>query len=222
VLDVACGTGVIARLAAERVGGDGAVAGLDLNPAMIAVARTAVPDPSIEWYEADAESIPLPDGSFDAVLCSLGLQFVTDWEAAVREMRRLLVPGGRIGVGTVAPTPVFEILEQALARHVNPMVAGFTRQVFSLDDHDALRDLLVRAGFTDVRVTSTPIILTLPAPSQFLWQYAHSTPLATAVAELSDEARTALERDVVTAWHPFVKDGSLVVKPTAVLSTGRK
>src|SRR6266702_1414730 len=88
VLDVACGTGVVTRLAAEHVGSEGAVAGLDLNPGMIAVARTAVPDPSIAWYEGNAESIPLPDGSFDALLCSLGLQFVSDKDAAVREMHR--------------------------------------------------------------------------------------------------------------------------------------
>jgi SAM-dependent methyltransferase len=221
-LDVACGTGVVTRLAAERVGSDGSVAGLDLNPAMIAVARTVVPDPSIEWYEASAESIPLPDSSFDVVTCSLGLQFVPDKQAALREMHRVLAPGGRVAVGTVAPTPVFEILEQALARHLNPTVGAFVRQVFSLDDPDALRDLLVGTGFTEVRVTSKPLILTLPGPSDFLWQYAHSTPLAAAVAELSDQARAALERDVVAAWQAFAKDGSLVADPTVVLSTGHK
>ena len=221
-LDVACGTGIVTRLAVERVGTDGSVAGLDLNPGMIAVARTAVPDPSIKWYQASADSIPLPDSSFDVVLCSLGLQFVPDKEAAVREMHRVLAPGGRVAIGTVAPTPVSDILEQALARHLNPTVGAFVRQLFSLADPDALRDLLVGTGFTDVRVTSKPLTLTLPGPTEFLWQYAHSTPLAAAVAELSDHARAALERDVVTAWQPFVQDGALVADPTVVLSTGRK
>lgn len=88
VLDVACGTGVVTRLAAERVGPNGAVAGLDINPAMLAVART-VPSSgaSIEWHEASAESLPLADGSFDVVLSSLGLQFVPDKASALRDRR---------------------------------------------------------------------------------------------------------------------------------------
>jgi ubiquinone/menaquinone biosynthesis C-methylase UbiE len=98
--------------AAERVGDEGAVTGLDFNPAMIAVAESAVPDPSIEWREANAETIPLPDNSFDVVVCSLGLQFVASKEAALREMHRVLTYGGRVAVGTVAPTPVFKILER--------------------------------------------------------------------------------------------------------------
>jgi hypothetical protein len=109
-----------------------------------------------------------------------------------------------------------------LARHVNPAVAAFMRQVFSLDDPAALRDLIMGAGFTDVRVTAKPLTLTLSGPSDFLWQYAHSTPLAAAIAGLSVLAKGALERDVVGAWQTFVKDGSLIAEPTVVLSTGRK
>src|SRR5688572_13854369 len=74
VLDVACGTGVVARLAAEKVGPGGTVAALDLNPAMLAVARS-IPSTgaAIRWYETSAESIPLPDAAFDVVFCQLGL-----------------------------------------------------------------------------------------------------------------------------------------------------
>ncbi len=73
-----------------------------------------------------------------------------------------------------------------------------------------------------MHVTSKPLTLTLPDPSEFLWQYAHSTPLAAAVAELSDSVRAAIEHDVVAAWQSYVTDGSLVAEPTAMLSTGRK
>ena len=134
VLDVACGTGVVTRLAADRVGRDGAVAGLDINPAMLAVARSLpTSGAAIEWYEGNAESLPLPDGSFDVVLSSLGMQFVPDKASALREMRRVLAPDGRLAVATVGPTsPLFAILERALARHVNPEAAGFMRMVFSL------------------------------------------------------------------------------------------
>lgn len=101
---------------------------------MLAVARS-VPSSgaAIEWHEANAESLPLPDGSFDVLVSSLGLQFVTDKTSALREMRRVLAPEGRLAIATVGPTPpLFTILEQALARHVKPEVAAFVQAVFSL------------------------------------------------------------------------------------------
>src|SRR5215207_11707155 len=84
VLDVACGTGVVARLAAERVEATGTVAGIDLNPGMLAVARSVTPPGMvIEWHQSSAEAMPLPDEAFDVVLCQLGLQFVPDKLAAL-------------------------------------------------------------------------------------------------------------------------------------------
>jgi len=224
VLDVACGTGVVTRLAAERVGLNGAVAGLDINPAMLAVARS-VPSSgaAIEWHEASAESLPLADASFDVVLSSLGLQFVADKASALREMRRVLAPDGRLAIATAGPTPpVFSILEQALARHVKPEVAAFIRAVFSLHEPQEIEKLTSGAGFRDVEVRSTTLTLTLPGPADFLWQYVHSTPLSAAVAQIDDAGRTALERDVVAGWRSFVKDGTLADDISVVLTTARK
>jgi ubiquinone/menaquinone biosynthesis C-methylase UbiE len=224
VLDVACGTGVVTRLAAGIVGPDVAVAGLDINPGMLGVARSVTPARTkIEWHEASAESMPLPDESFDIVVCSLGLQFLPDKSAALQEMQRVLAPGGRLAIGTVGPTPpVFAILEQALARHVKPEVAAFMRQVFSLHDTRELHDLIAAAGFREVQVKSKTLKLTLPAPAEFLWQYVHSTPLAGAVGQIDDEGRGALERDVTAGWQTFVQDGALIAELNVVVSTSRK
>lgn len=103
VLDVACGTGVVARLASQRVGRIGKVVGLDLNPGMLAVAAASAAGQSsaaapITWQEASAIKMPLPDAAFDIVYCQLGLQFFPDRPAALREMYRVLVPGGRLGL----------------------------------------------------------------------------------------------------------------------------
>ena len=164
VLDVACGTGVVTRLTAERVGPDGAVAGLDINPAMLAVARS-VPSSgaAIEWHEASAESLPLADGSFDVVLSSLGLQFVPDKTSALREMQRVLAPDGQLAIATVGPTPpLFAILEQALASHVKPEAAGFMRAVFSLHEPQELEKLTSGVGFRHVEVRAKALSVTLP------------------------------------------------------------
>ena len=97
VLDVACGTGVVARFASQRVGRTGGVVGLDLNPGMLAVAAASAAGPAatgapIVWREGSAVAMPLADGSFDVVCCQLGLQFFPDRSAALAEMHRVLVP----------------------------------------------------------------------------------------------------------------------------------
>ena len=224
VLDVACGTGVVARLAAERVGAAGTVAALDINPGMLAVARSiAPPGRSIEWFETSAEAMPLPDEAFDVVLCQLGLQFFPDQPAALREMRRVLAPGGRLAIKVVGPAPrIFVILAEALARHINPEVGAFMRLVFSLHETGNLQRLMSDAGFREVAIRSDTKRLRLPAPKEFFWQYVRSTPLADAVAQLDDERRAALERDVVVPWQEFVEDGALTLQLDVVVATARK
>jgi SAM-dependent methyltransferase len=123
VLDVACGTGLVARLAAEAVGADGHVTALDLNPAMLAVASElpAAEGAPIEWVEGDAQALPFEEASFDVVCCQLGLQFFPDREGAVGEMRRVLVPGGLAVVMVwreIDRAPGFAVLAAALGRTI--------------------------------------------------------------------------------------------------------
>ena len=224
MLDVACGTGVVARLASQQVGGTGLVAGLDVNPGMLAVARSATPsDMPIDWLEASAEAMPFPDASFDVLLCQMGLQFMPDKHAALREMRRVLVRGGRLVLNVPGPTPrLFTIMGEALARYVGAEAAGFVNHVFSLHDAAEIQDLVSDAGFHDVSVQADTKTLRLPAPEEFLWQYVYSTPLAGAVAQMDDERHTSLERDIVARWQEFVEERALVLRVRLVVVTARK
>ena len=214
VVDVACGTGIVARLAAERVGPSGSVVGVDINTGMITVARGATPPgTAIDWYESPADALPLPDASFDAVTCQMGLQFFADQVAALREMRRVLAPGGRLILNVPGPTPeIFAILAGALERHVKAGLAPFVRHVFSLHGTEQLQQLIASAGFSGASAEATLNVLTLPSAPEFLWQYVHSTPLAAPVAEADESARAALERDVVKQWEPYVRDGHVVLE----------
>jgi len=211
VLDVACGTGVVTRLAAERVGADGMVAGLDVNAAMLAVARSQTPsDMSIDWYEASAESMPLPDDAFHVVLCQMGLQFVPDKLAALREMRRVLAPGGRAIVTVPGPKPpLFALMTDALARHLGPQAAAFVDLVFSMHGVDELTELMRSAGFHEVDVRRRNMRLCLPPPADFLWQYILSTPIAEGAAQAGESKRDELERDLCAQWQEYVADGSM-------------
>lgn len=223
VLDVACGTGIVARLARQRVGDSGSVAGLDANPGMLAVARSVVsPKLAIDWHEASAEAIPLADDAFDVALCQLGLQFITNKRGALREMRRVLAPGGRLVLNVPGPTPpLFAVMADALGTHVDPRAAPFVHVVFSLHDERELRELMNAAGFEEVRVEARHATLALPPSRQFLWQYVSSTPLANAVAAASDEKRAALEREVVEKWREFEVDGTLTFEVMMTTVVGR-
>ena len=215
VLDVGCGTGVVARLAAARVGATGSVVGLDIHPGMLAVAAATDPGGSrIGWCEADAESIPFPERSFDVVLCQMSLQFVERKLDAVREMRRVLEPGGRALVCVPGPRPeLFDILAGALARHFGPQPAAFAERVFSMHDADELAALLRAAGFADVAAQARPLALRFPAPADFLWQYIGSTPLAGRLGEASPSEREALEQDVCAQWQAFAQaDGAMKMR----------
>jgi ubiquinone/menaquinone biosynthesis C-methylase UbiE len=221
IVDVACGTGVVTRLAAERVG-DAAVAGVDVNPAMLEVARTATQDTAIEWHEASADALPLGDATFDVALCQMGLQFFPDRLGALREMRRVLSSGGRAALNVPGPTPpLLAVLEQALGRHLGPEAAGFVAMVFSLHEPEELRELMESAGFTDVGARSEHKALTLPAAEDFLWQYVFSTPLAEPAGKLDEERRADLQQEVVTGWAPFAEDGGLVLELDITSATAR-
>jgi ubiquinone/menaquinone biosynthesis C-methylase UbiE len=211
VLDAACGTGVVTKLAAALVHPGGAVSGLDPNPAMLAVARaTTGSDVSIDWRQAPAEHLPFPDESFDAVLCGMGLQFFTDRAAAMQEFHRVLAPGGRVAANVPGPAPPpLQVMADGLARHIGPEAASFVRTVFSLHDPDDLRSLARQADFDDVDVRSTDVPLKLPPPTEFLWQYIWSTPLAATVAQASEERRAALENEFSEKCRAFAPTGTL-------------
>ena len=223
VLDVACGTGVVARLAAERVGVAGSVAALDINAAMLDVARTvnASTVPPIRWYESPAESMPLPDGAFDVVLCQLGLQFVADRTAVLREMHRVAAKGGRVLVSVPRPSVFFGVLEDAFARRI-PGAAAFVRTVFSLNDPVEVEQLFHGADFRDVNVRQYKKRLQFPAPRDFLWQYLQSTPLAGQVAEADHEVLASLERDVVQGWQPLVTNGGMTHEQEMIVAVARR
>ena len=211
VLDVACGTGVVTRLVADQVGQSGSVAGLDLNPGMLSVARArSSVGHSIDWFETSAEAMPLPGASFDVALCQMGLQFMADKVQALKEMRRVVGPKGRVVLNFPGPVPeLFSIFGDGLARHIDAKSRGFIEVVFSLHDADTLRDLMKRAGFEKIQINTATKTLELPKPEDFLWQYIHSTPLAGLTSEATEAQRQALTREVCDAWQKFVVDGAM-------------
>lgn len=147
VLDVACGTGVLAREAAGRVGPSGEIVGLDVNRGMLAVAGERAS--TIAWREGAAETLPFPDGSFDVVVSQFGLMFFQDRRAAVREMRRVLRPGGRLAIAvwdTLPSMPAFAAEVALLQRVAGQRAADALRAPFVLGDRAALAGAAIDGG----------------------------------------------------------------------------
>lgn len=218
VLDVACGTGVVARMAAERVGSSGHVSGLDISAGMLAVARS-LPAPAgaaIDWHEGSVLELPFGEGTFEVVLCQLGLQFFPDRPTALTEIRRVLVPRGRLGLsvfGSIEHNPATHALSDALDRHVGPGASLAKRNEHSLADTNELVTLMVTAGFEDVAIDTVTKTVRFPSAVDYVRIQLTATPLATLLAkhEAADGDRLfeAVAADVSAALAPYTTDGGM-------------
>lgn len=201
VLDLACGTGSVARQVAPMVGAEGRVVALDVSPGMLDVAR-ALPaplGPAIEWREGDAIALAPPNDAFNLVLCQQGLQFFTDRAAALLEMHRVLMEGGRAVISVwraLRCHPVYEALFEATARHLGADVSTVALS-FSLWDAEELRALLSDAGFQRIAVAPRSPDIHLPSPERFVQLTVQGAATSVPVfAHLDAAARSTLVKAV--------------------------
>ena len=204
VLDVACGTGIVARLARQRVGATGAVVGVDVNPGMLAVARSVAPD--VEWREGNASELPVKSGEqFHVALCHQGLQFFPDRPAAVGHIRRALVPGGRLGVATWRSddeAPFGRELRTVAERHVGPIAD----RRHSFGDEQALASLLREAGFRDVRTQPVTRTVRFRDGAVFVRMNAMAlVGMSAAPKEMSDDERERLMAAILKDSEPVLR-----------------
>ena len=216
VLDVGCGTGIVARRAAAHVGEQGTVVGVDINEGMLKVARTAAADltPTIEWRQGDATALPFPDDAFDVVFCQQALQFVEDPAVALREMHRLLAPNGRIAVSVLRSLEFnagYEKLAAALERHAGAEAGMMMRSPFRGYTREELHTLAEDAGFDEPVVTIEISSVRYPSVEEFVRREAASSPLADLLGSLDRDVREALLADVEEALHNYLDDQGIVV-----------
>jgi ubiquinone/menaquinone biosynthesis C-methylase UbiE len=200
-LDVACGTGVVARLSASTVGDGGRVAALDVNGEMLAVGRSLPPPAGapIEWYEGSADVLPFSDGEFEVALCQLGLQFVPDRSAALREMRRVLAVDGRVGASvftSILRNPAASALADAVDRRLGEGASRAKRSEHSLCDDQELRELFEAAGFADVQIETVRKNMRFRSVDEWVGIQFTATPLALVLAECDPSQREHIVRRV--------------------------
>lgn len=196
VLDIACGPGTVARMAAARVGSDGRVTACDLSPAMLTLARAKPPvdqGPEIVYVEASAEHLPTADAEFDIVTCQQGLQFFPDRDAAVAEMHRALRPGGRAGLAVwtqMRRSPAFSALADAIEQVAGRELADRYRGgPWGFPDRQSLADLFERAAFKDVRVSAHVLPTAFEGGAPQIVATLAASGIADQIEQLSPEQR---------------------------------
>jgi len=223
VLDVACGTGLLARTASQRVGPAGSVAGLDPSPGMLSVAEEI--DADVDWRQGTAESLPFDEASFDAVVSQFGLMFFADRAQAIREMTRVLVPGGRLVVAvwdSLDNSPAYALEVDLLQRAAGQRAADALRAPFVLGDRAELAELFERSGVAPVEIATRtgtarfPSIRTMVEADLRGW-------LPVMGVELSEDLIEKILTEAGSVLADFlITDGQVVFDSPAHIVTWRK
>lgn len=212
VLDAACGTGIVTRVAMERFTGIRKVVGVDLNPGMLEVARANTPktDTPVEWRQGDICALPFPDGGFDVVLCQQSLQFIPDKGAALREMRRMLAEAGRLIFTVWIESPYHTALADALTRHVNAEAAKGCLSPYALHDAEVVRKLVSDAGFRKIDMKVLEVMIRVsPSSADSLFE---TIAARSSFAREISEVRATLDQEVSAALQAY-RDGNDFVIP---------
>jgi len=228
VLDAGCGTGIVARLAAQAAGPAGTVTGLDIDPAMLSVAalqRPSGPVAPIRWVEANALHMPFGDASFDIAFSLEGTQFFPDHAAGLAEIRRVLVPGGRLittNWGTLPGNPGFQAIAEGLGSFVSETAARLP--AFRLADPAEIAQIARVAGYAEVRVEAAHLMLPVPSARDFVnWIAAGAPTTRHNIAQLPDDRREDFFRFIEARLAPYAtSDGTLRLPSMRHVLTARR
>lgn len=223
VLDLATGTGDAAILATVLVGSHGAAVGVDLSLPMLLVAKGKSSEARLSFLAADAQALPFRDRTFDAVICLFGLMFFPDRVGALRGVRSLLRPGGRIALSVWGPShnaPFAGIVAEVLAKEF-PTERDELLRPFALADPGVVEDLLAKAGFSDVRITREVRPARFVSVDDF-WEpiEAGGGRLGQAYLGLPRDARARVARDVREGVRGFSAEGQILMDLEAYIATG--
>jgi ubiquinone/menaquinone biosynthesis C-methylase UbiE len=229
VLDIACGTGIVARNIAPHVGSRGIVIGLDVNPDMIDMARIAAErdETAIEWHTGPAEQLPFPSENFDLILCQFGLMFFADRHAALKEMHRVLRKDGRVVLSVwqgLDRHPFYQTLHDVSLRRFGK---SSVEAVFSLGNSRELHKLLTDSGFRQVVIEPMSITAHFPQPEELLaWEIDINPAEAPTLRNLDKEAQQAImaaaRQDMQSPLEEVMQENQVVLPFHAHIAQARK
>ncbi len=224
ILDVSTGTGEAALVTLPIVGASGLVIGADISPAILEGARDRLDEPSFLQVAADGQALPFKDGSFDAVICQLGLQFFPDPALGLREFRRVLRSAGCATVCVISTpdrAPMWGILADVLSRFL-PKQRDIIHLSFALADPKRLEDMLGNAGFRDIRVEQEKREDVVESFDDY-WSpiEAGTGSLPQAYLALSEVDRHSVREEVRERLLQFESNGRLFMSIEMLIGRGR-
>lgn len=208
LLDIACGTGIVARVAKARLGDTGHIVGIDVSSDMLGVARAIAPD--IDWREGNASSLTLNEGEqFDVVVCQQGLQFFSDKTQAIAQMRQALAEHGRLAVATWRSDdeiPFFRELRRVAERHLG----AITDQRYAFGDAALLEGLLRNAGVHDILVTTVERMIRFDDGEPFIRLNTMAfVGMSTAGKAMNDDERKRVMENIIKESAPVLRQYSV-------------
>ena len=209
VLDIACGTGFVASRVNPVTGTECKVVGVDVNEAMLNVAKK---NTLIEWHLGSAIDLPFKDDSFDVVLCQQGLQYFPDRPAAMREMARVLAPGGRVSLcvwGALDRQVFHAAVVDGIGTFLGPEAKKGFEMAFSLNTVDELRRLASDAGLSDIKIRFEHRTMRHPSASEMTLGFMQSTPVAGQFGTLPEEKQKAFVEHVGKLLADYIDDAGL-------------
>lgn len=219
VVDVACGTGVLACAVAERIGPQGSIVGVDINEGMLAVAREKAAQ--IEWLQAPAEALPLADNSCDAAVSQFGLMYFEDQKGALSEMMRVLRPGGNLAVvvwDKLENSPGYAVEDQLFQRILGDEFAD--ESPYSLGDREVLQRLFASAGIPGAEIRTYEGTARFPSIEAWIYTDVNGWTMADAI---DDEKYELLLREAQQELASFVTtDGTVMFPAPAHIVTACK
>ena len=228
VLDVACGTGVVARRVANLIGPNGRVAGLDGDEGMLGVARQLADREGmheIRWHHCDVSHMPFKPSEYDVLLCQQGLQFFGDRQAALREMCRVTAPGGRLAISvwrSLDHLPFLAVLGTIIGEYLGTDSMKPLYATGSLHNREELRDLISKAGFDDTHIRLEVKIARYPSFQEFLQGFLSIFPIASEISAMHDEDKSEMLQRITTAMDDYMDDDGMAVPMESHIITATK
>lgn len=226
VLDVACGTGVVARSAIQKCLPGGVVVGTDINEPMLAAARKIADDLGVigvEWRPSDALDMPFEDASFDVVVCQQGLQFMPEKSKAIGEMARVLCREGRLAVSVWKEASVFgEVLSEVLDKHFGAGITAPWQVAYSFGDRDELRTLARECGFENIYVELDVKMGRHAVPKDFVAGAIAGSPLGAEFEQTDPDKRREIIEEIIRGIDKYMDDGGFAIPANCHTLTATK
>lgn len=223
ILDVACGTGLVARIAADEQSNSGLIYGVDINEGMIKKAQEI--EKNINWHNHDVTDMPFPDNYFDVILCQQGLQYFLDPCLSLKEMNRVLVENGRILLSVWRPikySPFYESLCKILEKYVNAKAVSMLLTAFTLGDYGELKTLFVDAGFNSININIVVKQMSYSPFEEFVVGGIMASPFFNDIQEMQESKREEMLLEIYNSNQNYIDDNGLASPMESYIINAKK